>query len=562
MQASTHEYGIDLPTGSVPLLLARIQSTSKYLLFAYDERSKSPSDSNPTPYLIERELESVPEQLTSFLAPYPVSLNPTSSDLSKYPKHLRYLTVINSTQSGTQKSSTIYFSIILPLLKRFNMSHVYVATSSQTSILNHAGSFTDPSTVVLLTGDTSISEFVNCLQPRTKSPDIPLILIVIPTGTGNALANSSGLNSIQKAVSRMFLGTPKPLASFQVEFPNRSSFIHNEPTTKLSPAQIVAQASSNIVKTPDAPSGSHSSIYNRFFNKKDTDSYFDPPLVIHAIAVLSWAAHASLVADSDSPEFRRLGEARFRKAAEENMARSQKYHGQVVLGEPRNHSNKQENTSSDIELTYINPFNTKSGKNADTQTPLSPVTVPLPHKLASDHGYLLFSLVSNIEKTYAISPDSHSPSDLTLHLVHTDYTTNDRLAQMMMAPYTPRAHLSLGSDVQYFSFSYKNPTVASKYVKYVNNVNESQNKTSPNLSSSSSSGNAYNSNSCRNSNKDGTKAVQPPPLVAEIYPQETDSNYVRWCIDGALLNVPNDMGPVKVRMPTYSVRGWALFLVT
>lgn len=520
----------DLPGDAVPLLVVPIRLTSNFLLFGYGHRLNHPQDQNPTPYLIQREIPGpVPDYLCSFVTPYSVASNSAESDPALYPRHLRYMTVINSTQSGTHKSSEVYFSILLPLLKRLNMSHVYVATSSRSSILNHACSFSDPSTVVLLTGDTSISEFINCLPSHQHGSNVPLTLIIIPTGTGNALAMSSGLTSIQKAVSRMFLGSPQPLANFQVEFPIGTRFINT-------PYSSNPTASAATIVKPQSPPPGSSTFYSHFVQNYLHDRYcLDSSLIINAIAVLSWAAHASLVADSDSPQLRRLGEARFRKAAEQNMSRSQRYRSQFFLGDP---SNSDRTCNNDISLTYLNPFH-----NAKLSPPL---TLPLPHKLDTDsHGYILFSLVSNIEKTYKISPNSRSPSDLTLHLVHTDYSSNDRLSQMMMAPYTPNALLGLGKDVQYFALSYKDRGTLSKYSQPL--YYGSSNSHSPSL------GNPSNQNS---------RIYQIPPIAAELYPQETDPKYTRWCVDGALLNVPKDMGPVKVRLPSYNVRGWSLFMVT
>lgn len=557
-------YGIDLRTNAVPLLVVPV-SLKKFIVFAYASRFKNPQDPAPAPYLIEQEINGpVPDPLRPFLVPYPIDLS--KPDPSLYPRHLRYMTVINSTLSGTQKSSELYFSILLPLLKRFNMSHVYVATSSKTSIFNHACSFSDPSTVVLLTGDTSISEFVNCLQPRDAGPEIPLTLILIPTGTANALANSSGLDSVQKAVSRMFLGSPQPMASFPVEFPPGTCFIHNEPEPKPSSTHLGIQSGLSVVTTPDAPPGVHSSLYNHFFKHTgERDNYFDPSLVIHAIAALSWAAHASLVADSDSPQFRVLGEARFQKAAETNMSRPQKYRGQIILGDLAKRHPNSNDTNQDLKLTYLNPFDTKPNLDG-LSGPLSPATLPVPYTIPSnEHSYLLFTLASNVEKTYAISPDSHPPSDLTLHLVHTDYTSNERLSQMMMAPYTRSAHLSLGNDVQYFALSYKDPMMVDRYAEKANDLKTKFHYSSQPVATSYSNPISYTQSAITSDKQripNETKLEHLSPIAAEIYPQETDPKYIRWCIDGTLLNVPKDMGPVKVRLPTYSVRGWNLFLVT
>lgn len=559
---------------------------SKYVLFAYAEKFRPPHDKDsPIPYLVEKPLDSVPDALRQYLTPYPLrstqparrqpppdlnaaaaaharsapphtaSRDPDASITSSfafseqnvtYPKHLKYMTIINSTKSGAQRSSDVYFAILVPILERFGFSHVYVATSSPQSIQNHAKSFTESSTVVILSGDTSVSEFVNCLEEQPQRRSRHLNLIVIPTGTGNALANSCGLTSVPQAISRMFLGELKPLANFQVEFPNGTAIVRpptGNPAASASASSsgASASASSRVTSSSSSSSTSYSSseahsrattssstttvdnsiisspvttpelpYLTQFYSHKQNNDYFSP-MVLHAIVVASWGVHASLVADSDSPEYRHLGEARFQKAAQENLARPQKYHGKATLGTP---------DSNDLEVQYINHFPEDSAQPTGAAKKYAAKRLALPYALAPDHAYLLFSVISKIEKTYTISPYSKPPSDLRLHLVHTDYTNNEDLLAMMMAPYDPRgdAHLDIGPSVQYYSLAYKDETAAAA-------------------------------------------AATAGPLAAEIYPEETQPNYQRWCLDGLVVRVPPNVGPVRVHLPTYSVRGWSLYVV-
>ncbi|VVT45975.1 uncharacterized protein SAPINGB_P000984 [Magnusiomyces paraingens] len=523
---------LGLPSTAVPLVIAPValssahstQTFPQYILFAYAEKHRASPDSKQStssfnqdliPYLFEKSFSSVPQELEQYLAPYPVlppqvhstshkhhhyhqdlstsshthsaqsnntTSKPIETDTDALPRHLKYLTIINSTTSGTHRSSEIYFAILAPLLNRFGVSHVYVATSSKTSVKTHAQSFTDPSTVVLLSGDTSVSEFINCLGTPEHQLQ-PLCLLVIPTGTGNALANSCGLSSIPIAISRLFLGNPKPLANLFVEFP---------------PGSHTGSDQDESSSDNDRPSSSCSTVVDRSGSAGSSDTAVtdlgsSSALTFYAIAIVSWAVHASLVADSDSPAYRTLGSTRFQKAAEENLARPQRYRGTVTLG-------------VDSTLDVIKPPSKQ---------------IKAPYTLDHDHAYLLFSLVSKIEKTYTISPNSNPPSACELHVVHTDYTSNEDLLAMMMAPYTDGAFFKLGDNVQYYNLRYKT-----------------------------------------SNNAQPSRDSQPGPLAAQVWPGESNPTYQRWCLDGVTVHVPANAGPVKIHLPTYVAHGWTLNLVT
>lgn len=686
MSSTISDPSLDLSPGEIPLIVAPIASSSshseepqRYILFIYTEKLRNPDDTQGTPYLIEKPLNHLPKSLSPYLTPYPIYLAPslannkndtqtftTNPDVSRqqstsFPKHLKYMTIINSKTSGKKRSSDIYFNIITPLLQKFGMSHVYVATSSAQSIPNHAKSFTDSSTVVFLAGDTSVSEFVNCLEPHENQF---LNLIIIPTGTGNALANSCGLTSIPKAISRMFLGSPQPLANFRVEFPHGTTIVETAQDEQQSGS---IYASSNIggnsINNSSDNSTSKSTSDKNFSSQTATPDqpnllqlynkgYFSS-MIFHSIAVVSWAIHASLVADSDSPELRHLGEARFKKAAEDNMARPQQYHGKIVLGDCSINENKSteptnaENINSknydihnsatklstsmaannlqarytqetdarpDLE-NYDTAKKTEQQYNTDTNQSSkittagptksllsikylnSPITIhsattptnsnnnnshqetkenslnkedkehgfqskqlEFPYQLPTlDHAYVLFTLVSEIEKGYLISPNSKSPSDLNLRLIHTDYTNNQDLMTMMMAPYKQGSHVTIGPNVQYYELGYSDSLISplSDSLTKNHNINSSNDDNNSSLLKlSSSSCCCSSSSSPKTQNITGNQV-----LAAEIYPQQEDPNYERWCIDGLILKVPANTGPVKIYLPTYKIRGWSLNLV-
>lgn len=298
------------------------------------------SDESSGPKLITHTIEGdLPAHLHPYLVNY--KLQKTSSNNVKnigtnyLPDHLKNLAVIDSTYSGLHKSSEVYFSVLLPLLKAFGLAHVYVSTTSPKTIPDHSKSFSSSSTVVFLAGDTSIHEFVNSLQ-ETKN-NLRLTVVAIPTGTGNALSSSLGHKSIGHSISRLFLGSTIPLSNFKVKFPEGSTI----------------------------------------------QSTGEPVESLKALVLTSWAFHAALVADSDSPEYRALGPSRFVKAARENIERSQRYVGRIKF-------------KSDA-------------KNYDLQGP---------------HFYVCFPAVSNLERDYLVSPNSY-PGDDSLHIVQINHSAGD-----------------------------------------------------------------------------------------------------------------------------------------
>lgn len=204
--------------------------------------------------------------------------------------------VLDSTRSGSSirsKDSSVYGRILEPILKNvLKVPHEYFGTTSASSILEFANSLSDisdPLCIVIISGDTSINELLNSLQ-GTK---LDILFYVIPAGTGNALALSLNIENETDALLRFILGTEDDVHDLQVY-----EAIMPPETKKLQ------------------PDGSQERLSNSS--------------VLFTV-VFSWAFHASLVADSDTEEMRKLGIERFKKAAHDNLERPQVYHGLVAL---------------------------------------------------------------------------------------------------------------------------------------------------------------------------------------------------------------------------------------
>lgn len=207
------------------------------------------------------------------------------------PLHLcgRDVVVIDSIYSGTGRADAkdVYQQVLAPLLRVLEVAHTYLKSESAHFIEDYAGSFNGrDSLVIFISGDTSIGEFINGLAEGEGS----ITFFNVPAGTGNSLALSLDVFTIADAVRLLFVPkTVIPLNLYSAEFPVGSYYTLQNVKTKE-------------VGGP-----------------------------VKFVVVLSWGFHASLVADSDTPELRKHGVKRFAIAAGENLGHEQKYEGRTVI---------------------------------------------------------------------------------------------------------------------------------------------------------------------------------------------------------------------------------------
>lgn len=202
------------------------------------------------------------------------------------------ITIIDSIFSGTGRNERkdVYRKIIEPLFHLLGIEHRYFATQNEDSIKEFAQSLdiNTEKTIIFLSGDTSISEFVNDLPEIEQETAVNVA--VIPCGTGNSLSLSLGIDNIIQAVANILLGTKVPFNLYQTTFPKDSYFMF-----------------------------------------QDKKAIIKEPLVF--TTVLSWAFHASIVADSDTKELRKFGLERFKMAAMKNLEKEQKYVGTIMIND-------------------------------------------------------------------------------------------------------------------------------------------------------------------------------------------------------------------------------------
>jgi diacylglycerol kinase family enzyme len=199
------------------------------------------------------------------------------------------------------------------------------------------------------------------------------ILSQLPLGTGNALFHSLhkpfSIPSIYiQGLRTLLYGAPKPLPIFYAKFSPGSRLLTNEGQTA----------------TPLANG------------------------TLYGAVVASYGLHATLVADSDTTDYRKHGDKRFGLVANdllfpEDGSKPHAYKAEVLL----------------------------DGKVIERK----------------EHGYVLASLVSNLEKTFTISPASE-PMDGKLRVVHFGALDGEATMEVMKAAYASGKHVE-SSDVEY-----------------------------------------------------------------------------------------------------------------
>lgn len=263
--------------------------------------------------------------------------------ITKAPEHLyvppnpdgsRNLHVIISTRSGLGEAQQYYNDVlsealsVIDLNRETYQTHV---TESEKSITEIAEKMILPrandgiaQTILLLSGDGGIVDTVNALLLSSRSerylkPAIGLICM----GTGNAMANSTGLNKdATRGLSSIFRGLPKSIPTFKASFSPGSVFLTDEAS-----------------KTEPLPQESGHGI-------------------VHGVVVCSWALHASLVADSDTTEYRKFGAQRFQMAAKELMAPDDGsaphvYNGKITLYKSDDRGREYAEECSETLTSYI-----------------------------------------------------------------------------------------------------------------------------------------------------------------------------------------------------------------
>ncbi len=294
----------------------------------------------------------------------PFGLRPAHLSIPRYRDETPNLHIIISTGSGTGEARKFFDNVVKATLNSIQLherDYRLHTTESDNHITDFSRDIFLPranegiaQTILLLSGDGGIVDIVNVLlsSPQSDSYVKPVIGL-FPLGTGNALANSIGLtHGSTRGLRSLLRGKPHSLPTFVATFSPGSEFLIDDGkgTAPLSTSE------------------------NGFG-------------IVYGAVVCSWALHASLVAESDSSEYRKYGAERFKMAAQELLAPSNSSASHAYKGK----------------ITLI-----REGQEGLENT------LMLDRR---EHMYILATLVSNLEEKFTISPNS-VPLDGQLRLVH------------------------------------------------------------------------------------------------------------------------------------------------
>ncbi|KAK7958154.1 diacylglycerol kinase catalytic domain-containing protein [Apiospora saccharicola] len=344
------------------------------------------------------------------------------------PEHLRaadtrQVHLVVSTRSGTGLALDFYHSVLQPLLGEFGLSAAasggddgksssllhLVTTQDAQSIQDFAANLTPgvEHTLVLLSGDGGIVESLNGKatvddddddntggpgEPSRPRRSLPLIAM-LPLGTGNALFNSlhkdvyavysgnSSAGSAAAAPSPLVLGLRTLLRGRRAPLPSfRVDFSPGSQQISYRGATDAAIAA--------------------------VEEQLRPVTHLYGAIVASYGFHAQLVWESDTPEYRKHGAKRFGMVAAELLKESHAYDARV----DRN----------------IIPLSSVQQQPIERQR----------------HAYVLATLVSNLERTFTISPASR-PLDGRLRLVHFGPVGGERTMEIMTRAYDDGKHVGM-----------------------------------------------------------------------------------------------------------------------
>lgn len=298
--------------------------------------------------------------------------------------YVRDVHVILSVGSGHQQAATFYDDCVGPILAAVypddHQSFEVHTTTSATSVLEltnnvifakaNAGTVLR---IIILSGDGGVIDLVNGLSSHTTSPSyIAPQVILLPLGTANALYHSINVGKTNIwGINALALSQARPLPIFTASF---------SPGARL----LVDEARSEEELSKDPSSGQ---------------------LALHGAVVCSWGMHASLVADSDTAEYRKFGVERFKMAAKEALY------------------------PADVSAPHA--YKAKvSVLKGEEWTALK----------EEEHMYTLATMVSNLEQPFCISPRS-KPLDGSMHLVHFGPTSGDEAMRLMGLAYQGGQHI-------------------------------------------------------------------------------------------------------------------------
>ncbi|KAF1737654.1 hypothetical protein CRV24_003276 [Beauveria bassiana] len=343
-----------------------------------------------------------------------------------------------STKAGAGRAVLFWETALQPLLRvaaqAFSENTVpdrLVVTNSDDSVREYAREERPagvPRTIVLLSGDGGVVDLLNSSAPPSNEdsnngtsspsssspPPLPTIVLV-PLGTGNALFNSlhkplfTGPSELVLALRTLLNGVAAPLPTFRASFPPGSRIVKY--------ANKDAAAAEEETTPPDV-AAAEAQLFRQ-------ETHVD---TLHGSIVASYGFHASIVYESDTPAYRAHGAARFGMVAQELLKTSHPYAAQLAVRRRRR--------------PHLHHPDSESGDGDGDGDGDGGRLEKIPR---ATHAYVLGALVSNLERTFTISPASR-PLDGQLRLVHFAPLGPARTMEAMMKAYDGGKHVEAAWD--------------------------------------------------------------------------------------------------------------------
>ena len=334
------------------------------------------------------------------------------------------LHVIVSTGSGIGKSQTFYDKVLKPMFSVLGLveatdsadsvpegqkSYNLLVTKNSRSITEFARTIgkssvnitSTPTTIVLLSGDGGVIDLLNGMPEQDEAADVTLLpaVALLPLGTGNALFHSLHRSD--------YLAAAAAAASNQKE---DEKAISKGPSSFVLGLRALVKGRATPLPNFEAQfsPGSHTVSYSLLEEEGGQSTLQERAEDVSRLRgaiVASYGFHAQLVWESDTPEYRKHGDKRFGMAAQELLKTSHAY---------------------DAEVKFY-----KAGSAASA-----------PYQLSRRFNYVLASMVSNLEKTFTISPASE-PLDGQLRLIYFGDVGGTKTMEIMMAAYNNGAHVGM-----------------------------------------------------------------------------------------------------------------------
>lgn len=383
--------------------------------------------------LPERFLSAVPvfedlASLSNTLKTLATTDGPDRIDEPDYDGKVR-IHVLLSPKSGTGLAPAFYSQVLKPLFNFLSLkegidfdAHETVdprdafgesvdgRTNFARDILLHDASAGRKSLVLLLSGDGGIFDLLNgplgrglALSARKSTYRAPSVCL-FPLGTGNALfaslqrpykikTPSATTDLLVNAIRTVLCGTPRPLPTFVASFSSGAKIVSGD---KKDPRPVDFP--------PPLP-----------------DSKEDANRCIFGAVVASYGFHATLVAESDLPEYRKHGIARFGMVAarllDEENGGPHSYQCQISTS-----SQTTPDDDNDNKLSHHSraPIISEGHRNG--------------------FAYILLTLVSNLEPQFVVSPASE-PVDGKMRAVIIPHQSSKKFVELMGGVYAGGKHV-------------------------------------------------------------------------------------------------------------------------